>query len=300
VKDVVYDLQQAADAFTSQQGAAGAKLPNSVQALLELGDDGLAQARRVLQFAQSQSATAPFAHPLSAVRLLAPIPRPGKIFCLAGNFAEHIREGGQEAPGKAHQTPRVFMKPATVVIGPEEPVVISQMSANVDWELELAVVIGKRCRNVKAADAEKYVAGYTIFNDVSARDLNLPWQRTERPWDDFFDWLNGKWFDTFGPMGPAVVTKDEVPDPHRLDMSLRVNGREWQQGNTGQMIFNCWELVEWITRIVTLEPGDIISTGTPAGTGAAAGVFLQPGDVMEAEIAGLGILRTPVKGQATM
>ena len=292
----VYDLQDAADAFTAQTGAAGAKLPSEVKELLELGDVGLAQARRVLAFAQDQGGGAPFAQSAADATLLPPITQPGKIICLAGNFADHIREGGDEPPEKAHQTPRYFWKPNSVLVGQDEPVRLWEMSANVDWELELAAVIGKAGRDISAADAPSHIAGYTIFNDISSRDMSLPWAREEREMDDFFDWLNGKWFDTHGPMGPYLATADEIPDPHNLAMSLSVNGSERQRGNTGQMIFNCFELIEYVTRIVTLEPGDVISTGTPAGVGAAAGASLQDGDVIEATIERLGTLRNPVRG----
>jgi 2-keto-4-pentenoate hydratase/2-oxohepta-3-ene-1,7-dioic acid hydratase in catechol pathway len=292
----VYDLQNAADAFTSQTGAAGAKLPGDVKALLDLGDVGLTQARRVLAFAQEQGGDAPFAHAAADVRLLPPITQPGKIICLAGNFADHIREGGDEPPEKSQQTPRYFWKPNSVLVGHGEAVRLWEMSANVDWELELAAVIGKAGRDISAADAPNHIAGYTIFNDISSRDMNLPWEREEREMDDFFDWLNGKWFDTHGPMGPYLATSDEIPDPHNLAMSLSVNGNERQRGNTGQMIFNCFELIEYVTRIITLEPGDVISTGTPAGVGSAAGDSLADGDVIEATIERLGTLRNPVIG----
>ncbi len=294
--DHVYDLQDAADAFTAQAGAVGAKLPNDVKGLLELGDVGLGQARRVLGFVREQGGEAAFAHGAGDVTLLPPVTQPSKIICLAGNFADHIREGGDEPPEKAQQTPRYFWKPNSVLVGQDQPVRLWEMSANVDWELELAAVIGKAGRDIAAADAPKHIAGYTIFNDISSRDMNLPWSREEREMDDFFDWLNGKWFDTHGPMGPYIATADEIPDPHNLAMSLSVNGVERQRGNTGQMIFNCFELIEYITRIVTLEPGDVISTGTPAGVGAAAGASLQDGDEIVATIERLGALRNPVIG----
>ena len=294
--DHIYDLQDAADAFTAQAGAAGAKLPNDVKALLELGDVGLGQARRVLAFAQEQGGAASFAHAAGDVKLLPPITRPDKVICLAGNFADHIREGGDEPPEKSQQTPRYFWKPNSVLVGQDQPVRLWEMSANVDWELELAAVIGKAGRDISAADAPDHIVGYTIFNDISSRDMNLPWAREEREMDDFFDWLNGKWFDTHGPMGPYLATADEIPDPHNLAMSLSVNGIERQRGNTGQMIFNCFELIEYLTRIITLVPGDVISTGTPAGVGSAAGDSLKDGDVIEATIERLGTLRNPVQG----
>ncbi len=294
--DTVYDVQGAADAFTAQAGAVGAKLPNDVKALLEMGDVGLGQARRVLGFARERGSGADYAHSATEVSLLPPIQQPGKIICLAGNFADHIREGGDEPPEKSQQTPRFFWKPNSVLVGQNQPVRLWDMSANVDWELELAAVIGTAGRDISAEDAPKHVAGYTIFNDISSRDLDLPWERQEREMDDYFDWLNGKWFDTHGPMGPYIATADEIPDPHNLAMSLSVNGIERQRGNTGQMIFNCFELIAYVTRILTLEPGDIISTGTPAGVGAAAGASLQDGDLIEGTIERLGTLRNPVVG----
>lgn len=232
---------------------------------------------------------------LSEVRLKAPVLWPRKLFCLAGNYSEHIREGGGKVPGKTSMTPRVFMKPpTTTVIGHGDPIVIPRNGNQIDWECELAVVIGKRARFIKATDAYTYVAGYTVMNDVSERALKIPAQRTSRPGDEWFDWLNGKWFDTFAPMGPCLVLKDEIPDPHHLRITLRVNGVTKQDANTGMMIFSIPELIEWCSSLVTLEPGDVISTGTPSGVGHASGEFLRHGDVIESEVERIGTLRNPV------
>ena len=237
-------------------------------------------------------------HNLRDVKLKAPIPNPRKLLCRAGNYADHIREGGGEAPEKAVTTPRVFMKPpSTTVIGPEEAIVLPRNAHKIDWECEIAAVIGRRARFVSGAKGLDYVAGYTVLNDVSERSLKFETSRKERDGDKWFDWLNGKWFDTFAPMGPCVALKDEVADPQRLRITLRLNGQTRQDGNTGQMIFSIAELVAWASTLMTLEPGDLISTGTPAGVGHASGTFLKPGDVLELEVEGIGVLRSPVRAE---
>ncbi|MSS70853.1 MAG: FAA hydrolase family protein [Candidatus Latescibacteria bacterium] len=237
-------------------------------------------------------------HALEDVRLKAPVPNPRKILCLAGNYAAHIREGGGEPPEKLTSTPRVFMKPpSTTVVGPEEAILLPRNAHKIDWECEIAAVIGRRARFVSAKEGLDYVAGYTVMNDVSERSLKFDTKREDRDGDKWFDWLNGKWFDTFAPMGPCVALKDEIPDPQRLRITLRLNGQTRQDGNTGQMIFSIAELVAWASTLMTLEPGDLISTGTPAGVGHASGTFLKPGDVLESEVEGIGVLRSPVKAE---
>ena len=223
---------------------------------------------------------------LSAVRLLAPVPRPGKVVCIGLNYRDHARESGMAIP----ERPVVFSKFTTSVIGPERPVVVPAISAQVDYEAELAVVIGRWARRVPKESALEYVLGYTNFNDVSARDLQFADQQ----------WQRGKSCDTFGPMGPYLVTADEVKDPHRLGIRLRLNGQTMQDSNTDQLIFGVGELVAFLSESITLEPGDVIATGTPPGVGFARKppVFLKPGDVMEVEVEGLGVLRNPVSGEA--
>jgi 2-keto-4-pentenoate hydratase/2-oxohepta-3-ene-1,7-dioic acid hydratase in catechol pathway len=184
--------------------------------------------------------------------------------------------------------------PSTALIGSGEAIRLPRIGQAIDWEGELAVVIGHRGRHIPAAEAERYIAGYSCFNDVSERRLAVPAACTPREKDKFFNWLVGKWLDTAGPMGPYLVTRDEVPDPHSLSLRVRVSGEVMQDANTGQMIFTVPELIEFISRVVTLEPGDIIATGTPAGTGSARNQFLRPGDVVEVEIEGLGVLTNPV------
>jgi 2-keto-4-pentenoate hydratase/2-oxohepta-3-ene-1,7-dioic acid hydratase in catechol pathway len=230
-----------------------------------------------------------------AMRLLPPVPKPPTILCLAGNYAAHIREGGGVAPAKANTTPQVFIKPVTTLVGPEAPIRLpGPLCPAVDYEGELVAVIGRTAREVTAARALDYVAGYACFNDVSGRRLAIEVEREQNARTGFFDWLSGKWFDTFGPLGPALVTRDAVPDPQRLTLTTRVNSEVRQQASTGDMIFGVAETIAWISRFLTLQPGDLIATGTPSGVGATTGTYFQAGDVVEVEISDLGILRNPV------
>ena len=217
---------------------------------------------------------------------LAPVPRPGKLICIGLNYRDHAAESNMPIP----ERPVVFSKFSTAVIGPGEAVILPNTSTQVDYEAELAVVIGRRAKHVSASRAFDYVLGYTVFNDVSARDFQ------------FADgqWQRGKSCDTFAPMGPTIVTADIVPDPHRLAIKLRLNGKTMQDSNTNQLIFGVPELLEFLSQTITLEPGDVIATGTPPGVGFARKppVFLQPGDVMQVEIEKLGVLETPVVAAA--
>jgi 2-keto-4-pentenoate hydratase/2-oxohepta-3-ene-1,7-dioic acid hydratase in catechol pathway len=232
--------------------------------------------------------------PLDSVKLLSPIPRPSKVIGLAGNYSEHIKEAGlslglSDSPRKT-TVPRPFLMPATVVIGLGEEIPWPAYSEQIDYELELAVIIGKKANRIKADDALEYVAGYTIANDVSARSVTFAKGRAKRPWDEFYDWLNGKWADGFLPMGPYLLTADEIGDVQNLDMELTVNGEIRQKANTSQMIYPVADIVSFLSHIMTLEPGDAIATGTPAGVAMATGRFLQPGDRIECTIESLGTL----------
>lgn len=231
------------------------------------------------------------------VSLLVPVASPSKLMLLAGNYAKHIEEGGGRAEERAKTFPYVFMKPPlTTLTHPGRPVRIPAVSPDhVDWELELGVIIGRQCRGVSEADALGYVAGYTIVNDISDRKFKPNPQRAQREKDSFFDWLHGKWHDTFCPMGPCVLPADELDDPQQLKLTLKVNGEVEQDASTAQMVFPVAAIVEFISSFVTLEPGDIISTGTPAGVGSAKGKFLQSGDVLEAAIERIGVLENPVE-----
>ena len=212
----------------------------------------------------------------------APVPRPGKLICIGLNYRDHARESNMALPEK----PVVFSKFSSAVIAPGEPVVIPATSKQVDYEAELAVVIGRRAKNVSADRAYDYVLGYTSFNDVTARDFQ------------FADgqWQRGKSCDTFAPMGQAIVTTDTIADPHRLSIKLTLNGEIMQDSNTDQLIFGVPRLIEFISESITLEPGDVIATGTPAGVGFARNPprFLKPGDEMQVLIDGIGGLGNPV------
>ena len=231
------------------------------------------------------------------LKLEAPLVRPGKIICLAGNYREHIVESGFAAPGQSDIiTQQLFLKPATAIIGDRDAIVIGSNNVIVGWETELAVVTGKRGRNIEAARAYDHVFGYTILNDLSERRLNSRIEnRSKREMDGFFDWLAGKWFDGFAPCGPWIVTADEISDPHNLEIKLTVNGQLRQQGNTRDMIFRIPEQIAYISSIMTLEPGDIISTGTPVGAGVGGDASLHDGDELVCEIEGIGMLRNRVR-----
>lgn len=217
-------------------------------------------------------------------QLLAPIPRPGKVICIGLNYRDHAAESGMAIPSE----PICFSKFSTSVVGPDEPIRLPAVCAQVDYEAELVAVVGKRGKHIARQDALQYIAGYTNGNDVSARDwqLNKPGKQ----------WLMGKTPDTFAPIGPYLVTADEIPDPQSLSIKLRLSGQTMQDGSTKELIFGIDELVAYLSQIMTLEPGDLIFTGTPPGVGMARKppVFLKPGDACEVEIAGLGVLRNPV------
>ncbi len=234
--------------------------------------------------------------PAAGLTILPPVPTPGKILLLAGNYADHVREGGGQPEDAAKTFPYVFMKPSTTITAPGAPIRIPKCSPDqIDWELELAVIIGKTSFGLTPENALDAVAGYTIVNDVSDRGFRPNPERTPRPRDAFFDWLHGKWHDTFLPMGPCVLSADECPDPQALKMTLSVNDRVEQDSSTAEMIFPVREILAFISNIMTLHPGDIICTGTPAGVGKAKGRFLKPGDVVTGSIEGIGVLQNPVE-----
>ncbi|MBA2426784.1 MAG: fumarylacetoacetate hydrolase family protein [Actinobacteria bacterium] len=216
----------------------------------------------------------------STATLAPPIARPGKLACIGLNYRDHAAEAGQEIPSK----PLLFAKFSSCVIGPGVPIEIPSGSTKVDYEAELAVVIGRPAYNVSESEALNFVGGYACFNDVSERDI----QKEDG------QWLRAKSFNTFGPFGPYVMTPDEVPDPNDLSIRCRVNGDAVQDSSTAQMIHRVPALVSFCSRAFPLEPGDIIATGTPAGVGLGSGVFLEPGDTVEVEIQGLGVLANPV------
>jgi 2-keto-4-pentenoate hydratase/2-oxohepta-3-ene-1,7-dioic acid hydratase in catechol pathway len=233
--------------------------------------------------------------PLDQVRFLVPIPRPGKILALAGNYAKHVIERGGSLAEREETFPYVFMKPATTLANPGDPIVIPAISPDqIDWECELAVVIGRRGKAIPPESALDFVAGYTICNDVSDRKFRPNPNRKPRERDAHFDWLHGKWHDTFCPMGPAVLMADPNLDPSSFHLTLDVSGERMQDASTSQMIFPVEHVIAFISSFMTLEPGDVIATGTPSGVGSARGRFLRPGDTVAASISGIGTLANPV------
>jgi len=254
-------------------------LPASVKGLLALGPAGL----DVMEAARSRGG--PGLDPAGCT-LLAPVPDPAKIVCLGLNYRDHAAESGMDVPTE----PILFSKYPTALIGHGAAIVLPGSSDQVDYEAELVVVIGRGGKDIPASRAMDHVGGYAVGNDVSARDWQLG-----KPGKQ---WMAGKTFDTFAPVGPAVVTADEVPDPQALGIRLRLNGATMQDSSTSQLVFGVAEVIAYLSRIFTLEPGDLIFTGTPPGVGMARKppVWLQAGDVVEVEIDGLGTLRNPVVG----
>jgi 2-keto-4-pentenoate hydratase/2-oxohepta-3-ene-1,7-dioic acid hydratase in catechol pathway len=266
--------------------ANGVPLPDT---MLDFIDQGPA-ARDTLKTLLTETKPSPGTTlPLANVRLLAPIPRPRKnIFGIGLNYIDHIEESARslDTHKDLPKEPVIFSKPPTAVIGPGEAIEHDgDLTRQLDWEVELAAIIGQRARRVAKDDALSYIFGYSVLIDMSARDNRRAGQ-----------WIVSKGMDTYAPFGPAIVTADEIPDPQTLDLWLRVNGVEKQRSNTRFMLFGVAQLVADISRVMTLEPGDIIATGTPAGVGAGRSPqeFLWPGDVIECGVEGLGELRHPV------
>lgn len=220
--------------------------------------------------------------PAAQAQLLAPIPRPPRIFCVGLNYRDHAVESKMEIP----KVPTIFIKLPSAVVGPDAEVRIPSMTRQPDYEVEFAIVIGKPGRRIVAEKWQEHVFGYTILNDVSARDVQLSTSQ----------WILGKSFDTFCPIGPAIVTKDEIADPHALDIRMTIAGEVLQHSNTRELIFKAPELIAYISAVTQLEAGDIISTGTPAGVGLGRNPqrWLKPGEVMTAEVEGIGWLTNPV------
>ena len=282
------DLQQAALEAGDRPDLFGDMI-----AFLESGGEGRTLAGRLIDHGLAEGRGRAF----RMEELQAPVPCPRKLFCVAGNYLEHIEEGGGVAAPQDKETPRIFMKPpSSTVVGPGGEIRISPVAQAVDWEGELAVVMGRRVKAVKADRALDHVAGYTIMNDVSERELKI-WGRSEsRTEDSFFDWLNGKWYDTFAPMGPWLVTTEDIPNPQALQISTYVNQERKQHCSTAQMIFPVAMIIEYLSAMVTLEPGDVISTGTVAGVGAVSGQYLRPGDQVRVEVSEIGQLDNRVVG----
>jgi 2-keto-4-pentenoate hydratase/2-oxohepta-3-ene-1,7-dioic acid hydratase in catechol pathway len=261
-------------------------LAPTVLDFLRAGETAWNEARETLEWLGSREAYE-VTFPLQEIQMLAPIPRPGKVIGIGLNYRDHAHESGMPIPPK----PIVFSKFSSSVIGPYDPIhVIPDISPKVDYEAELGVVIGKPARNVGVENALEYVFGYTAVNDISARDVQLDAEYGRQ-------WVLGKSFDTFCPMGPAITTRDKVKDPQDLAVRAILNGTVLQDGNTRDMIFDVATLVAYLSRGMTLEPGDVIATGTPKGVGTSRTppIYLKKGDVIEIEVGSLGTLVNPVE-----
>lgn len=252
-------------------------LPPEMTRFLNLGNRGLQLAAQAIRSAKKSSFISQ-----TEITYLSPVLQPGKVLCIGHNYAGHIGIGKTEIP----EHPNMFCKTVNTIIGHQQPVILPQVSTQVDYEGEMAIIIGKTGKNIPEETAGDFVGGYSIFNDVSARDFQ---KRTSQ-------WFTGKSFDTFGPLGPALVTPDEIADPHCLELELRVNGILKQQGNTRELVFTVPYLIAYLSRVMTLEPGDVIATGTPAKLPEASTPqeFLKSGDVVEVTIESLGTLTNPI------
>lgn len=257
-------------------------LPLSLDELVSLGIEGLNLLENLIDDSTGDDVKEALVE-RNEVKMEAPISSPPKIICLGLNYRDHAEEGGAKIPDE----PIIFMKPRTSIIGPEELIIKPKFVKQLDYEVELAIIIGKRGKNIPSSEAEDYIFGYTAFNDVSARDIQFKDGQ----------WTRGKSFDTFAPIGPCITTTSQIGDPNNLHLLTRVNGEVRQNSSTRNMIFNVYEIVHQMSRVMTLEPCDIIATGTPAGVAAfmkPKPVFLSPGDIVEIEVENIGTLRNSV------
>jgi len=294
VENEIVDLNLACEALLASRGERRARqkaafiIPPETVQFLEGGDESMQAAREALAWAQSQRANAlpvrglNIVSRLDEVKLLAPVGKPSKIICAAHNYHDFLQELGMQP----HKEPRLFAKFANAVAAYDDPIPRPAMTICLGYEAELAFVVGRRCKHVPEDKAYDYIAGYMAFNDVSASDL------TKRDVQN----LRGKSFDAFAPMGPFLLTTDELPDPHNLSVKLKVNGKVLQESNTKQLVHNVPQLMAFCSQIFTLEPGDVVATGTPGGLAKDRNpaTYMNPGDVMETEIEKLGVLRNPI------
>lgn len=264
-------------------------LPSTILELIDMGFEVIAEINALLEDI-SEAELAEISYDLSEIQILAPIPKPRKnIIGIGLNYTEHVAESARtlDTTGKLPQKPIIFSKPPTTVTGPNTNILLNpKLTQQLDWEVELAVVIGKKGKYVPKENALDYVFGYTVINDISARDCRREGQ-----------WIVSKGQDTFAPMGPFLVTKDEIENPHNLNLSLKLNGIEKQNSNTQFMLFNINDLIEDLSTVFTLESGDIIATGTPAGVGAGRNPqeWMKDGDVVECYVEKIGTIINTVK-----
>jgi acylpyruvate hydrolase len=283
LEEGILDIPEAASRFGRVYSVHGQRFPNEMIDLLrwEAGIDVVRQI--VEQYKRTPLEKRPMTHPVDKVRLEAPIPRPGKIIALGLNYKSHIEETGRDVP----EAPTIFAKFSSSVIGPGSCIHMPSVSDKIDWEVELGVVIGRICRNVTKAQAIDYVAGYTIINDVSARDL----QRRDG------QWVRAKSLDGFCPMGPCIVTTDELGEGSGLRVMTKVNDEVKQDSNTSDLLFSVKDIVSYLSQSFTLEPGDVIATGTPSGVGFVRDPpeYLKSGDNVEVSVQGIGTLTNTVE-----
>lgn len=290
VNEQVVDLHVAYKSLLISEGKiraqqiADAYVPADMTGFLQGGSESVKLANKAIEFALDNKRVNGYrlVYGLNEVKVEAPVPTPGKMICVGHNYREHILEMKRELP----PYPVVFAKFANTVVGPQDDIPFFQISEQLDYEAEFAFVIGKRARNVSQAEALDYVAGYTIVNDVTYRDLQ---RRT-------LQWLQGKTVEGSAPMGPWLITSDELTNPSGLEVVLTVNGEERQRSNTANLVFSVQYLVEFLSNLMTLDPGDVILTGTPGGVGVARNpqVFLKDGNIVRIEIDQIGVLENKV------
>lgn len=294
VGEQVFDLNNGYAAILNEGGEpsayplAAALVPSEMGSFLQKGEEAIAKASEVISYLQSNPEKQgpngeKLVYALSDVKLKAPIQKPGKIVCVGLNYLDHCEETGMDVP----KSPVIFSKYSNAVIGPDEDILLPVNSSEPDYEAEFAFVIGKKAKKVSKEEAMDYVAGYTIVNDVSARDIQL----------GDGQWVRGKSPDTFAPIGPVIATKDEIEDPHSLSIKLTLNGETMQDSNTNQLIFDIPSILSYLSQSMTFEPGDVIATGTPPGVGMGRDpkVWLKPGDEVIVEVEKIGKLRNSVK-----
>jgi 2-keto-4-pentenoate hydratase/2-oxohepta-3-ene-1,7-dioic acid hydratase in catechol pathway len=260
----------------------GVPIPQDIAGLVSLGSRAETLLTGIMD-KPPKAQNEKFALNVNEVTLKAPVKAPPKILCLGLNYRDHAEEAGMPLPDE----PIIFMKPRTAIIGPEQPVIKPAFVEKLDYEVELAVVMGRKGRNIPVSAAADYVFGYTVFNDISARDIQFKDGQ----------WTRGKSFDTFAPTGPCITTAAQINDPNNLRLSTRVNGETRQDSSTNRMVFNVSEVIHHLSRIMTLELGDVIATGTPAGVAAfmkPEPKYLQLGDTVEVEVENIGVLKNPV------
>ncbi|MFS0750393.1 fumarylacetoacetate hydrolase family protein [Oceanobacillus sp. 1P07AA] len=281
-EETVYDLQKLTEQF-NQANDESLLMEYDLDSIVIQNEEIMESIISVWQWAEKNiDSLSGVTYKWEDVKILAPVNRPGKLVCVGNNYMDHCIEQDVEPPKK----PMIFSKWASCIIGPDDVIKLPEESVQVDYEAELAVVIGKKGKNITEEEALDYVFGYTIINDVSARDIQF----------EDVQWVRGKSYDTFAPIGPVIVTKDDIENPHQLDITLELNGEKLQDSNTTNLIFDIPYIISYLSKGFTFEPGDIIATGTPHGVGVFRDpqVFLKSGDTCKIEIENIGILENTI------